>query len=245
MLIFTQSRAKVLSFCVTLILVMGSSEPAMSALPQKDDSARKIEVLTLVKKLKGKDRTEALDAGWALVDMGPPIIPILLEVLKNESGCEIRFIVSGIVFQIEEPHPIVNATLIDVTRGHCSGIFFKDRVARRDAAFALIAKEEGISTMAEMLSDKDRFVRRSAAFAFDELTERMSGRPPAITATPARIQAIRAAMPLLVRAFTDKDEIVRCMSFESMEQLQSCLNPELREFANTLMTTAPPCSCDR
>ena len=244
MSIFTQARIAVLSFVIVFATVALCSDATVSAQAKKQDSSAANEVLALIKKLKSKDSGEASDAGWALVHMGPSIIPTLLEVLKNETGCEMRFIVSGIVFQIEPAHPIVNATLVDVIRGRCSGIFLKDQAARRDAAFALIAKEEGIAIMASMLSDKDRFNRRSAAFAFDELTERLSGRPPEISATPARIEAIKAAMPLLVRAFADKDKIVRCMSLESMEQLQSCLNEELRNTANTLMKQAPPCSCD-
>lgn len=81
-----------------------------------------------------------------------------------------------------------------------------------------------------------RFERRSVVFAFDELTEKIEGvRPDSITPTPEMISAIKAAIPLLIRALDDKDEIVHCMAYESLEQLQRSKHKELRDEANRLM----------
>ncbi|MGH9880881.1 MAG: hypothetical protein ACRD6N_05545, partial [Pyrinomonadaceae bacterium] len=85
------------------------------------------------------------------------------------------------------------------------------------------------------LKDKDTFIRRSAAFAFDEFTERIEGRPPEIAGTPEIISATKAALPALVQALNDKDEVVRCMSYESLEQVQRSKHEALRSEANRLM----------
>jgi HEAT repeat protein len=234
-----------LVFCMVMITMIALvSGPAKTASAQQSYSHRQNEVSSLVKQLKNKGDNTAFKAGLALIEMGPEIIPQLLGVLETETGCEMRFIVSGVIYQIDKSHPIVNATLVDIIRGKCSGFLIKDRIARREAAFALVVKEEGIPVMARMLSENDTFIRRSAAFAFDELTERIDGRPPEVEITPGKIAAIRAAMPLLIQALYDKDEIVRCMSLESMKQLEASKHAELRTTANILMPLGM-CSCLR
>ncbi len=132
-------------------------------------------------------------------------------------------------------HEIVDSTLIDIIKGKCKATPPRDLIIRRQAAFALVAKLEGIPIIAGMLKEKDTFIRRSAAFAFDELTERLQGRPPAIPATPEIINATKAALPPLVEALNDKDDVVRCMSYEALEQLRGSKHEILRSEVNRLM----------
>jgi HEAT repeat protein len=216
---------------ITLYLLIFACSVLLPLEPESlcfaQEANQQTDVSSLVKKLKSKDEEVQFNASKALISMGPNAIPTLVEVLNKEKGCQMQFIVSGIIYRIEPKHEIVNATLLDIIRGKCKGSSTEDLITRRQAAFALVAKAEGIAIIAEMLKDKETFIRRSAAFAIDELTERIGGRPPEVRVTPEISKAIKAALPLLIQAFNDKDEIVRCMSYESMEQLQSTKHEEL------------------
>lgn len=193
-------------------------------------------VSSLIRQLEDRNSNVVLRAASELVRIGPGVIPLLIEGLQHRRECQFQFVASGIVFQLDRRNPIVNSSLIDIVRGNCRGSSRSDQIFRRQAAFALVAKPEGIPVIAEMLRDRDTFVRRSAAFAFDELTERLEERrPDRITPTPEIISATKAAIPALVQTLNDRDEIVRCVSYESLEQLQRSQHTELREEANRLM----------
>jgi HEAT repeat protein len=189
----------------------------------------------LIERLEDKDERVVVSAAQALVKEGSKIIPSLVEVLQEKKRCQLQFVASGIIYRLEPKHVVVNSTLIDIIKGRCKVSSPRDLIIRRQAAFALVAKPEGIPIIAEILKDKDTFIRRSAAFAFDELTERLEGRPPQIAATPEIISATKAALPILVQTLNDKDEVVRCMSFESLEQIQRSKHEELRSETNRLM----------
>jgi HEAT repeat protein len=132
----------------------------------------------------------------------------------------------------------------DIAKGKCEGNSRDDLILRREAAFALMGKVEGIPMMAEMLTDKDLFLRRSAAFAFDDLTERLQGRPPQVDATTEVLEATKRAFPLLLQAaLRDRDEVVRCMSYESLDQARHSKHEPLRTEATRLLEgKAIPCS---
>lgn len=89
-------------------------------------------------------------------------------------------------------------------------------IVRRQAALVLVGAAAGIRALAGLLVSKSTFERRSAAFAFNDLTERLDGRHPEIVATPEILAATKEALSTLVQALNDKDEIVRCMAFESL-----------------------------
>jgi hypothetical protein len=194
-----------------------------------------VDIPSLIKKLEHKDERAVLSAAGELIKAGQSIVPLLVDSLKQKRGCQFQFAASGIIYQLDERNGVVNSALIDIVRGKCKGRSRNDLIIRRQAAFALVGKAEGIPVIAEMLKDKDTFIRRSAAFAFDELTERLAGRPPEVKATPEVLFAAKAALPSLVQALSDKDEIVRCMSLESLEQVQHSKHEELRSEANRLM----------
>ncbi len=98
--------------------------------------------------------------------------------------------------------------------------------------------------IADLLTDKDVFVRRGAAFAFDDLTERLEGRPPQVEATTEIVEATKSAFPLLLQAaLRDRDEVVRCMSYESLDQARRSRHEPLRTQATRLLEgKAIPCS---
>jgi HEAT repeat protein len=81
---------------------------------------------------------------------------------------------------------------------------------RQSAAFRLMDSEKGIAELTALLSHSDVVVRRCVLFAFDELTE--------LTEIP---QPVKQAVPSLKQLLKDQDEVVRGMTEEVLEQIES------------------------
>jgi HEAT repeat protein len=229
-------RNRIIRHFVALCL-LGLIFPCNSALSstasQKSDAA---DVPRLIDELGDKDEQTAMKAALALLKLGAGVIPALRESLKQRKGCQFQFVASGVIFQIDHDEGFANPILTDVALGRCEGTSKNDLAVRRQAAFSLVVRAAGIPAVAQMLKDKDTLIRRSAAFAFDDLTERMEdGRPDSIKVTPEIVGATKDALPLLVQALDDKDEVVRCMSYESLEQAQGSSHEEVRAEARRLM----------
>jgi HEAT repeat protein len=193
----------------------------------------------LIRKLKDGNEDVALKAAAELYEIGRPAVSPLIELLNQEKGCRPRVLAAQVLAQLAPDSEAIVSSMLDVVRNPCYWSPQKDLSIRRNAAFVLANTAAGVQALAAMLSSKKTFERRSAAFAFDELTERIEGvRPDSIKSTPELISATKGAIPSLVRALADKDEIVRCMSYESLEQLQRSRHRELRDEANRLMQGA-------
>jgi HEAT repeat protein len=211
---------------------------AAAGAPQAGGEA---EVASLIERLGDKNEEQAMRAAHALTAMGPRVRPALAESLKRRKGCQFQFVASGIIYAIDKNEAAANSILADVAQGKCEGSSKNDRGVRRLAVFSLVTRAEGIPLVARLLKDRETFVRQSAAFAFDELTEKMGdARPDAVKVTPEMVAAVGAALPLLVEALGDQDEVVRCMSLEAMEQAQAVSSAELREEAARLMKGVKP-----
>lgn len=216
-----------------LVMMLAGFE--MSCPAQSAKTGGQADVPSLISKLEDKDQRIVRGAAQALADAGTKVVPVLIDALREKKGCQFQWVASGVVHRLNPRHEIVNSTLINIIKGRCEATSPRDLIIRRQAAFALVAKPEGVPIVAGMLKEKDTFIRRSAAFAFDELTERLQGRSPAIPATPEIINATKAALPSLVEALNDKDEVVRCMSYEALEQVRGSKHEILRSEANRLM----------
>jgi HEAT repeat protein len=189
----------------------------------------------LIKQLEDKDERTVMKAAQALMRLGPGAVAPLAEGMKTRKGCQFQYVASGIIYAIDHDKARANPVLEDVMLGRCRGSSERDLKLRRMAAFALVVRADGIPLVARMLSDKETFNRRTAAFAFDELTEKLQGaRPDSIEVTPEIQRAFKEALPALVRALGDRDEVVRCMSYEAVGQAQGSRSEELRSEAARL-----------
>ena len=101
----------------------------------------------------------------------------------------------------------------------------KNMRRQRGSAFALALTAPGVRALTPLLAHWDSWVRQAAVFAFDERTESVDGASPAVRA------AVKEAVPALVKALADKDEIVRGMAAETLEQLGREALPELKKAA--------------
>jgi HEAT repeat protein len=95
----------------------------------------------------------------------------------------------------------------------------------RGSAFALALTAPGVRALTPLVTHWDSWVRQSAVYAFDDRTETLKQASPAVRA------AVRDAVPTLVKALADKDEIVRGMAGEVLEQLGPQVLPELKRAA--------------
>jgi HEAT repeat protein len=216
----------------------------VAGVAQDQTSSPPPDVPLLLKRLEDKDARVVLDAASQLTKLGSSVAPALVEALRDRHGCRLQWVASGILRRLVLEHRLVDATLLDIAKGKCEGNSRDDLILRREAACALVGTVEGIPMIAEMLTDKDLFVRRSAAFAFDDLTERLQGRPPQVEATMEIVEATKRAFPLLLQAaLRDRDDVVRCMSYESLDQARRSKHEPLRtEAARLLEGKAIPCS---
>jgi HEAT repeat protein len=209
------------------------------SLAQESRVNSRADIPLLIKKLKDNKEDVALQAARELSDIGQPVVLPLSEFLKKEKDCRSRVLAATLLLGLAPDSEIIVSGMLDVLKNGCYFSPRKDISVRQDAAFLLTSTAKGISALAELLKGKSafgRFERRSVVFAFDELTEKIEGaRPDSTTPTPEIISAVKAAIPLLILALDDKDEIVHCMAYESLEQLQASKHVELRNEANRLM----------
>ena len=222
------------SLAFALLGLLLSGNPVFSSTtPQTAEAA---DTSRLIDKLEDKNEKAAMMAAAALVKSGPGVIPALAERLKQRRGCQFQFVASGVIYELDRREESANSILTDVALGRCEGTSKNDLSVRRHAAFSLVLRARGIPAVAQMLKDKETFIRRGAAFAFDDLTERLEeGRPDSVRVTPEIISATRDALPSLIQALSDKDEVVRCTSYEAVEQAQGSSHEELRSEARRLM----------
>jgi HEAT repeat protein len=205
-------------------------------LAQKSKPTQQSDIPALIEKLDDRNPGLAMDAANALIKVGKSVVPALTDSLKERKSCQFQFVASGVIYKIEDNEELANPILAEIARGNCKGSSQNDKMIRRQATMILGTRAAGIPVIVELLKNKDKFNRQSAAFAFDELTELIEdGRPDKISSTPEILSAIKAAIPSLVQALDDTDEVVRCMSYESLEQLQKSMDEELRVEANRLM----------
>jgi hypothetical protein len=194
------------------------------------------DIPALIKKLKDDKDEVALQTAEELGKLGQPVVLPLQEFLKKERGCRPRVLAAQLLTGLAPDSEVIVSSMLDVVKNPCYWSPQRDLIVRRNAAFVLANTVAGVRTLTEMLKSKKTFERRSAVFAFDELTEKIEGvRPDSISATPAIISATKAAIPSLIQALNDKDEIVYCVAYESLEQLQRSKHDDLRDEANRLM----------
>lgn len=203
---------------------------------------------------EARARDEAVEG---LRRMGAAAVPALTEFLKTEKD-PARVYAAAALAGIEPKNALARRTLADVARGGRGDEVIAAAVAladldpvddaavpqlvkmasksviipsaknmrrQRGAALALALTGPGVRALTPLLAHWDSWVRQAAVFAFDERTESLGGASPAVRA------AVTEAVPDLVKALADKDEIVRGMSAEILEQLGREALPELKKAA--------------
>jgi HEAT repeat protein len=185
---------------------------ASPAAPRTQRSAD-VPVAELIVRLKDKNQQVAGEAQQALAARGEEAVPHLEQLLKSEQGAVVLVRAAAALGEIKPEHPAFVTTLVRVVKGRGLSDSQETLMARRAAGMLLARTPAGIRALPALLKDGDVFVRRSAAFALDDPTEALDA------LTPAQLEAVGEVLPALVSALDDKDEVVRVMSCEVLEQV--------------------------
>ena len=200
---------------VAACLAPASAQATAASRPQTPPTKTSagVTVAELVAKLKDKDQRVAAEAEEALAVRGEEAVPHLELLLKSEKGAAVLVRAASALGEIRPEHPEVVAALVRVAKGRNASDSQETLMARRAAGMFLARTPAGIRALPALLKDDDVFVRRSAAFALDDPTEAIGSLKPAL------LEAVDEVLPALVRALEDKDEVVRVMSCEVLEQI--------------------------
>lgn len=203
---------------------------------------------------EARARTQAVEG---LKRMGAAAVPAIAEFLSREKGTP-RVYAAEALAGIDPSSALARAALTDVARKGkgdeviAAAVILAELDPENDAAvpalvkmasksiwlpsakqmrrmrgsaFALALTAPGLRALTPLLAHWDSWVRQAAVYAFDERTESLKGASPTVRA------AVTEAVPTLVKALADKDEIVRGMSAEALEQLGAEALPELKRAA--------------
>ena len=189
----------------------------------------------LVNQLGDKNEQRMMVAVEALMKQGPQAIPALIEALDKRQECQMQFVASGVLRKIEPGHARIEPTLARLARGECSGGSQQDFVLKQDSAFALSVTPSGIALLVEMVSHKDTLTRRRVAFAFEDLTEKIESTTEGLTLPATLVQPIAQGLPKLATFLDERDEVLRCVTFEAMQQASASRHPQIASAGKSVL----------
>lgn len=153
----------------------------------------------------GSDDMEVKQAATRnLVSAGKQVVPQLSMALQKAADTSLRYYLAAALIRLDKENIDATKTLADIITDRN----LKDEL-RQDSAFGLLSNETGIQMLISLLNDNDISVKRYVIFALDELTERSE--------IP---EQVKMAIPTLNKLKKDKDEIVRRMAREVLDQIK-------------------------
>ena len=225
--------------CVALVvLAWTTASPLVRAQPQSTPAQE------LINQLVDPDEQKVRAAADGLMRQGSQVIPALLEALNTRQECQMQFVASAVLRKFDPGHRRIEAALAKLARGVCSGTSQQDVVFKQDAAYALSQTASGMALLIEMVPHTDLLTRRRVAFAFENLTEKMNSafeeiRPPAAIVGPTA-----EALPKLAPFLVDPDEVLRCVTFEALQQASASTHESIVAAA-TAVLAGKKLSCGR
>lgn len=197
---------------------------ATSTATPRQTAGGQTDFAALLDRLKGDDVREAARAGDALAKEGRAAVAPLSEFVKREKG-EARLRGALVLSRVEPENEAAIAALVSLASK--SYLLHNSATGGRGrrAALELAETGAGVRELTKLLKHWDSWIRRAAAFAFDERTETLDRAPPKVRA------AVVEAIPALVEALRDKDEMVRGWAQESLVQIGAGAVPALEAAA--------------
>ena len=235
---------KCFAFSILLFLAFAGSVMAQ---------VRNLDIPTLINKLDDDREYDTKFASTRLIKLGRRVIAPIITSLKERDGCNFKLNAAEVIRKIDPKQAIVKETLLDVATYRCghklSGTMSDKHAFILNTLAAGILVQEvdgGIPLVAEFFGNRDESLRFNAAFAFLGLAERMDSKQPEWATPkplkPEMINAMKAAIPALVKALDDKDELVRCRTYAALWRMQRSVHKELAiEAAQVLEGVADRC----
>lgn len=183
------------------------SAPPPPLVVEKRSPLTPSQIVQYIQLLESLDQDVAMDGRRELVSAGWQVVPALMEALKSGDVLR-RYQIATTILEIDKENSAAMKALPDFLLDSSL-----DDEKRQDAAFSLLRNEWGIDKLIGLLRHPTPFVRRCVVFAFDDLTE-----------APKLPKQIKKALPFLRELTKDKDEVVRTMATEVLEQIGDRLN---------------------
>ncbi|MEO5821603.1 MAG: hypothetical protein ABIT71_13970, partial [Vicinamibacteraceae bacterium] len=131
------------------LLVFGLAAASMAAQAASTVDAPRVRDLLVL--IAAPDPQGALDAARELQQMGPAVAPALIDALKTNPACQVQWVASGVLRQLQLEPALVEATLVGMARGVCRVSSSADAGLQQDAAVAIVDRPRGIELMTALL----------------------------------------------------------------------------------------------
>jgi hypothetical protein len=161
------------------------------------------QITQYIKDLGSRDSERVMLAGRELTGAGEQVVPALTEVAKSDNP-DLRFFAAALLLAIQKENETGLQTM--------KSLLLDSRLMpdfRQSAAYRLMNSDKGIVELRGLLKHSDVAVRRCVIFAFDELTEMIE-----------IAESVKHAVPTLKELLKDKDEVVRGMAVEVLQQIE-------------------------
>ena len=209
------------------------------------------EISEYIRNLEDKSESVAEAASKELVKLGPRVIAPLIESLKQNRLCEFQFLVAKTILKIDKTQPILKTTLYDIASGKCDYRYSPEKYLP-DANFGAIISQfnsaellateidGGASLLPKLMGDGGGVV--SALYGFRGIAISL-GTKKKTDVKPELIDALKAAIPALVKALEVSDDRIRCDYYDVLRWMQGSDFEDLRaEATQALQGQTVPCS---
>ena len=146
-----------------------------------------------------------------------------------------QFVASGVLRKIEPNHARIEPALANLARGECSGGSQQDFALKQDSAVALSFTPSEIALLVEMVPHSDLLTRRRVAFAFEDLTEKIESATEGLSLPTTLVEPIAQGLPRLAPFLDERDEVLRCVTLEAMEQASASRHPKIASAAVSVL----------
>jgi HEAT repeat protein len=197
-----------------------------------------------ISQLEAGDQQAIVAAKEMLKARGQEVVPVLLKTLHDNPSCATQINVADVLRDLQPESPVPNATLLSIVQTKCKTKPQLEALYRRQAAFALVSRADGLPTILGLLKGGDSNLRHAASAAFFDLMKSLSSGTPKVDLTPALVDAAKTAMEALVNVLKDSDQYVRCGAYDTLTEAQKAPSDELKQQATKLIEGVPKPKCD-
>jgi hypothetical protein len=210
---------------------------ALSTVPQ-------LGVNALVRQLESGDPQAVADASRMLRERGPEALPAVLKALHDTSSCQLKFVLVGVVRELQPDSPVPNATLLSMAQAKCKmRLPVQVAIFRRQASFALAARADGAAAVIAMLQSGDVAQRQTAVFGLADVMKGLATGVPKLDLTPAFAEANKLEVAALGRALKDSDDHVKCAAYDALTDAGEASAEDLKQQAAKLLEGVPKPKC--
>jgi hypothetical protein len=234
------------SACITDIVMPTVKNQNIEARMLAGNAAQKpclaaAQIPKLIEQLSGKNDSEVEFAAAALVKIGPDVVPPLVESMKLTKFCDFQFEAAKVIIKVDKNHATLKPALFDIASGKCEYRYSPDKylpdanvggvIAQFFAAELLVSEIDGGIYLLPELKKDDGAASISALYAFKSVIMKFGNKNKA-DVKPEIIAALKATIPMLVKAVEKYDGRTRCDFYDVLRWMRDSGFEELRAEAN-------------